>query len=249
MRTILAGIVGVFAAIIGVVIVFVVNSEDRNAIATAAPTPEVIAERQAPATRNNPMQPVTEEEAARRAELHARMADPAAQLSSAVMAPAVVTDVVAANSNDELSIELFGDALAATPEPQRELPRAASIATLIGNAQDHFDAFVAALPEPEEPVEEVAEVVVVAEPEPVIAEPPALNPYNFMDRYRIDTARPGNDFGVRNIEGGFEGPYDDGAFLDRDLIRQLIGDDYLQIAGFQDEEEGWFEPFQVADEI
>lgn len=239
MRTILAGIVGVFAAIIGLIAFFLVGAEDRNQIAAEAPTPDVIAERQAPATRNNPMQPVTQEEAARRSELHARIADPAALRSAAVMAPAVVTEVVAANANDELSLELFGDVFPSTPEPQRELPAAEVFETMIESTDDKFDALVDGLPEPEEEVVEVAE-----EPEA----PPALNPSQFRDRYRVDTSRPGNSFGVRNFEGGYDGAMEssDGAFLSPEIIRGLIGDDYLRIAGMEPEE-GWFEPYQVAD--
>lgn len=243
MRTILAGIVGVFIAIIGLVAFFLVGSEDRNAVASAAPTPEVIAERQAPATRNNPMQPVTEAEADRRSELHARIADPAALRSAAVMAPAVVTEIVTANPNDDLSVVLFGDVFPTTAEPQRELPSRQLIEQTIESATDKFDGDIAALTRTEEPVDEVVEVVEEA-PQRV------LDPSMFRERFRVDTERPGNDFGVRNLDGGFDGPMDysagDGAFLNRELLQDLIGDNYLRLAGLE-QEEGWFEPYQVAD--
>ena len=87
MRSILAGIAGVFAALVGIIVVLVVGSEDRDQVAAATPTPEVTAERQAPATLNDPMAPVTDEEAERRAALHDRIAGPAAMQSAAVMAP------------------------------------------------------------------------------------------------------------------------------------------------------------------
>lgn len=239
MRGILAAIAGVFMAMIGVIIFFLLGSEDRNEIATVAPTPEVVAERQAPATRNDPMQPVTEAEAARRAELHQRIANPEALRSAAVMAPSVVTEVVAANADDELSRELFGDVLS-TPEPQRELPMQDILTTVIQSTEDKFNELVDGIEVPEEPVEEVVEVV--EEPEPA----PRLNPYQFRDRFRVDTSRPGNNFGVHTMDGMYEGAMDDGAFLSPEVIRELLGDDYLQLAGFE-EEEGWFEPYQVAD--
>jgi hypothetical protein len=229
MRTILAGIAGVFIAIIGVIVFLLVGNEDRNAIAAETPSPEVIAERQAPATRANPMTPVTEDEAARRAELHERIAGPAARMDEAVMAPPVVTEVRAATEDDPLAREIFGTFFA-TPEP------------------------VLAEPAPELPQRD-PEPEPEPEPEPVQeAEAPpvrVLNPADFRDRFRTDTTRPASRFGVRDLEPGIEGPldFDSGSLIAPDALRLLIGDmqtGYLTAFG-RSPDDDWFAPFQVAD--
>ena len=77
MRTILAAMTGVFIAILAVILLFVLGREDRTTLAAALPEPEVMAERQAPATDADPMTPVTVPEAERRATLHERLPRPA----------------------------------------------------------------------------------------------------------------------------------------------------------------------------
>lgn len=220
MRTILAGIGGVFATLIGLVIVFIVGGKDQTEITASNPTPEVIAEREAPATRNNPMAPVTEEEAVRRSELHETLAKSEAATSMAVMAPSIVTEVREANPDDDLSVELFGELLN-TPEPTAVKPEPE--------------------PEPEpEPVEKLVEVV--QEPE----EPPApkYNPADFRERYKPDILRPESRFGTRNMEPAYS--FDSGFLLDMEAVRQLVHD----VGGFDvasTDADYWFEPFLVAD--
>lgn len=218
MRTILAGIGGVFATVIGLIIVFLVGGEDRNEVASASPDPDVIAERQAPATRNNPMAPVTNEEAARRSELHETLAQGEAATSLAVMAPSVVTEVRAASDDDALSRELFGD-LPSTPEPTAVKPEPEP-----EPEPDEYEEFVETLPEPE--------------PEPEVG--PKFNPAQYRDRFRTNVDRPSNSFGTQNFQ------FDSGFLIDPETVRQLVGDaDVFEIAEVQDD--GWFEPFQVAD--
>ena len=134
MTTILTGIAGVFLAIVGVIVFLIVGKEDRDAIAAAAPPPEVIAERQAPATRAEPMTPVTENEAERRAALHERLAGPAAAQSAAVMAPSVVTEVRGANPEDELARKVF-DFLPATVEPAQAEPEPEKVAAIVAEPE------------------------------------------------------------------------------------------------------------------
>lgn len=224
MKAIIAGIAGVFVAIFGVIGVLVFGGNDRTALTSEPPTPEVIAERQAPATRADPMTPVTTGEAARRGELHERIAGPASRTSAAVMAPPVVTEIRDGNASDPLAVELFGDIFTPEPvvEPEPEV--------------------VAVEPEVVEPEPEL-QVVEVEEPAA-----PALNPAQFRERFRVNTERPAADFGVRNFEPVFTGPRESGAWLGPDALRQILGDAaYVHMAGYRDDEDGWFEPFQVAD--
>lgn len=225
-RTIVAGIAGVFIAIIAVVVFILIGRDDRSSIASDTPAPDVIAERQAPATRANPMTPVTQEEAERRSELHNRLTSPEAQRSAAVMAPSVVTEVVSASGDDAISRELFGDVFPVTPEIERAEPE----------------------PEPEPEPETVA----VREPEPEPAPRPRFNAGEFRDRFRTNIERPASNFGVRNFEivPGYDG-FDRRSMIDMEpsALRELlgIGDQSSIYAHLDREDHEWFEPFQVAD--
>ena len=224
MRTILTGIAGVFLAIVGVIVFLIVGKEDRDAIAAAAPAPEVIAERQAPATRADPMTPVTETEAERRAVLHERIAGPAAAQSAAVMAPSVVTEVRGANPDDPLSRKVF-DPLPATAEPAQPDPE--KVAAVIPEPEPK------AQPEPEpEPKAEPA-----PEPEPMpVATPRVIDPALYRDRFQTDSTRPTSRFGVRTLEEGIIGPLDfQSGALDGGMLRPSAEADA-----------NWFEPYQVA---
>lgn len=226
MKAIIAGIAGVFVAIFGVIGFLVFGGQDRTTLTSEPPTPEVIAERQAPATRANPMMPVTEGEATRRSELHERIAEPASGRSAAVMAPPVVTEIRAGSMDDPMAVEIFGDIF--TPEPIVE-------------------------PEPEVVEAEPEPEVVEPEPEPEVVEVeeparPAFDPSQFRDRFRVQRERPAANYGVRNFDPVTMGPRESGMLLDPEAMRQLLGDAaYIQMAGYRDEESEWFEPFQVAD--
>lgn len=237
MRAIIAGIAGIFVAIFGVIGVLVFGGSDRTALTSEPPAPEVIAERQAPATRASPMTPVTTGEATRRGELHERIAVPASRASTAVMAPSVVTEIRNGSAGDPLSVELFGDIF--TPEPVV--------------APEAEPEVVETEPEPE---------VVETEPEPEVVEPelepqmveveepaaPAFNPAQFRERFRLNAERPAANYGVRNFEPVVTGPFESGALLGPDALRQILGDTaFVQMAGYSDQEAEWFEPFQVAD--
>lgn len=223
MKAIIAGIAGVFVAIFGVIGFLVFGGQDRAALTSEPPAPEVIAERQAPATRADPMTPVTTDEATRRSKLHERIAVPASGLSAAVMAPSVVTEIRDGNADDPLAVELFGDVF--TPEP--EVPPEPEV--------------VEAEPEPEPEAE--PEVVEAEEPAP-----PAFDPSQFRDRFRVDTKRPATNYGVRNFEPGIARPTESGLLLGPDALRQILGDEaYFEMAGFGEDEADWFEPFQIAD--
>ena len=191
MRAILAGIAGTFVAVIGIIIFFLLGQTDQQALDAAAPPPDVLAERAAPASRADPMTPVTVEEAERRSELHERLAVPEAARLAAVMAPSVITEVRDGKPDDPLSVELFGDlGLTTTPEAERAEPESEP------------------LPEPEP---------VVAEPEPEPEpEQPRWNAGDFRDRYRVGTDKPGRAYGVRNFKAPVEarlGGREDGAWL------------------------------------
>jgi hypothetical protein len=191
MRAILAGIAGTFVAVIGIIIFFLLGQTNQQALDAAAPPPDVLAERAAPASRSDPMTPVTEEEAERRSELHERLAAPEAERLAAVMAPSVITEVRDGTLDDPLSVELFGDlGLTTTPEAVR------------------------AEPEPE-PLPEPEPVLAEPEPEPE-PEQPRWNAGDFRDRYRIVSEKPGHAYGVRNfevpVEAGLEGR-EEGAWL------------------------------------
>lgn len=225
MRTILSAIAGVFIAILFVIGFLLMGRESGTEIASEGPAPEVIAERQAPATRANPMTPVTEAEAARRSELHERLASPEAARSAAVMAPSVITEVRAASNEDAVSRELFGDAFPSTPEIARVEPE----------------------PEPEPEPETVAEVEPEPEPEP---EPNRYDTGGFRERFRTNIEQPGSNFGVRNFgtPAGY-GTFDSSMLdLDPGVLRDMLGMDRMAHLdqGFQREEDQWFEPYRIA---
>ena len=220
MTTILTGIAGVFLAIVGVIVFLIVGKEDRDAIAAAAPPPEVIAERQAPATRAEPMTPVTENEAERRAALHERLAGPAAAQSAAVMAPSVVTEVRGANPEDELARKVF-DFLPATVEPAQAEPEPEKVAAIVAE------------PEPE------------PEPEPVAA-PRLIDPSLYRDRFQTDSTRPTSRFGVRTFEEGITGPLDfQSGALGEGTLHPTLGEESFSSARAE-ADANWFEPYQVA---
>jgi type IV secretory pathway VirB10-like protein len=224
MRVIIAGIAGVFASIIAVIAFMVMGGDTSDDLAEQTPDPEVIAERQAPASRSEPMTPVTETEGGRRSELHQRIALSEAEVRAGVMAPSVVTDVREASPDDEMAKEIFGNIFPETPEPTAPEPL----------PQEEPE------PEPEpEPVVEEEEEVEQPEQEPAEIR---IDPSMFRDRFRTDTARPSSSFGVRNLDPGL----DRESRLGEDALRQLIGDDAMHLAGFRDEDKGWFEPYQVA---
>lgn len=234
-KVILAAIGTLFVTVIGVLVFFVWSKGDGE-VASVAPTPEVTAERQAPATLANPMTPVTEEEAARRSELHAEIVDSNSDGRSGVMAPPVVTEVVSANADDPMSRELFGDIFfPTTPEPQGELPQKEEepVAAEPEEEPTDFDKFVE---EAEDAGEQVVETV----------ERRVIDPTLHRERFRVDSSRPGTAFGVHNF-GGYAGPRDfgeDGAMLRGPAMMELLG---LEPDYFAKDEEGWFEPYQVAD--
>jgi hypothetical protein len=228
MTTILTGIAGVFLAIVGVIVFLIVGKEDRDAIAAAAPPPEVIAERQAPATRAEPMTPVTENEAERRAALHERLAGPAAVQSAAVMAPSVVTEVRGANPEDELARKVF-DFLPATVEPAQAEPEPEKVAAIIAEPEPEPEAE----PEPE------------PDPEPVAA-PRVIDPSLYRDRFQTDSTRPTSRFGVRTFEEGITGPLDfQSGVLGEGTLRPTLGEEAFSSARAE-ADANWFEPYQVA---
>ncbi|MBE0599922.1 MAG: DotG/IcmE/VirB10 family protein [Burkholderiaceae bacterium] len=243
MRAILAGIAGTFVAVIGIIIFFLVGQTDQQALDAAAPPPDVLAERAAPASRADPMTPVTVEEAERRSELHERLAVPEAERLAAVMAPSVITEVRDGKPDDPLSVELFGDlGLSNTPEAERAEPE----------------------PEPE-PVLEPEPVEAEPEPEPE-PEQPRWNVGDFRDRYRVGTERPGRAYGVRNFELPVDAALDgrgDGAWLlgpslpgsplatdeaDRAALRVALGLDRWEATSLWGRNDDRFgEPILVAD--
>lgn len=248
MRTILAAMAGVFIAILAVLLLFVLGREDRTTLAAALPEPEVMAERQAPATDANPMTPVTVPEAERRATLHERLAETTASQVTAVMAPPVVTEVREASADDPLSRRVFGDELPTAPEPVRAPPSPPSrpARPTLAVAAEPVEPTSAAL-EQSEPE---------AEPEQVAVEPAPrkINPALYRDRLSTDATRSTATFGVRSLEQGIIGPMEfDSGSLGEALIesyerarrlRELRADGpAVEHASGQ---EGWFEAFEVA---
>lgn len=141
--------------------------------------PEVVVDRTAPSARNDPMVPVTQDEASRRSTLHQEVSvTREEQQNNSWVAPPVVTDVFNAMSDSDLSKQLFGDNEAYLVEEEEPEPEPEPVV-------------VEPEPEPEPEPQ--------PEPEPVEVDLIDLNMNKYRDKLRLELVRPETDVGVVEV--------------------------------------------------
>lgn len=125
-KLMLAGVVGIILSVGIIGVVLVTSKEAKTNDYAAIDLPDVKVNEFAPSSNINPMTPVEEEEADRRATLHGENADQAREvaasdeaMTAAFVATPVVEDVLSLGQpGDALGGKLFGDLF--TPEPVEE---------------------------------------------------------------------------------------------------------------------------------
>lgn len=201
-KLMIAGVVGIVGAVVITGASLVVNKESAAAEYTTADLPDIRVSGYAPSANIDPMTPVEEDEADRRATLHGENADLARaaaandlEITTAFVAAPVVENIFSLGApGDDLGSKLFGNLF--TPEPVEEEIE-----------------IVLQVPEPEPELELVPVVEAKVEPEPV------RNPQrdllmrggNLMEQLRVAPMEYTPNPTIRTLE-------DHSLFLDDNLL-------------------------------
>lgn len=215
-KTLLAVVGGVIVMIFIAVGAALFSGSQTGPTDIADLPPQIAADRTAPSARNNPMVPVTAEEASRRSTLHNELernvverapstvrasADPTGTVTSGggptYIAPPVVTEVRSADADDELTRALFDQNAEFVVTPPARLDTSTPEP---GTGEPLVTAMIEPDPAPEPEPEPAPEPA--PEPEPEIAQQPQqadiYAPYRDQLRQRFDFYEYGNDYNYGN---------------------------------------------------